>query len=268
MRERLKELNRECEALCATEGWVGPATRTPNFRLLYSSVGSYEAGNGLAILGINPAGRPEVADTEVTDRPFREPGYSAYLDDDWLGSRGRGQDPLQRVVQELAMILTGATPTEAMAARADEHSAPEQRIGVTAAGLLRGAASGNIIPFRGSKLDEVPERLRDRGEEIGWELLCIARPTPRVIVTLANGVRDLPWRTILGNSGQPLRSDYEEWIHKGLKRKYREVRLRKGPFGGATLIGLPAVVRDRGRNRNVVREMLRIVANRAEMTLN
>ena len=96
MRERLEELNRECEALCATEGWVGPATRTPNFRLLYSSVESHEAGNGLAILGINPAGRPEVADTEVTDRPFREPGYSAYLDDDWLGSRGRGQDPLQR----------------------------------------------------------------------------------------------------------------------------------------------------------------------------
>ena len=262
IRRQLQELNDECRAVSVAEGWVGPSTGNPNFRLLYSSVESFEAGNRIAIVGINPAGGREVADVDDPDRPFREPGYSAYLDDEWLGSLGRGQDPLQRVIQEFAMILTGATPAEAMAARADAHSAPELRTGAAATDLLRNAPSGNIIPFRGSKLDEVPARLRVRGEEMGWTLLSLARPRPRIILTLANGVRQMPWKTILRNSGQPLRADDEEWIHVGLKRKYREVRLQGGPLAGATVIGLPAVVRDRGRNGEVVEAMFRIVAER------
>ena len=262
VRSQLQELNGECEALCVTAGWVGPSTGNANFRLLYSSVESYEAGNGIVILGINPAGGREVADVDEPDRPFREPRYSAYLDDKWLGSSARGQDPLQRVIQELAMILTGSAPAEAMAAREDSRSEPELRIGSAATGLLRNAASGNIIPFRGSNIEEVPARLRARGEEMGWTLLSAVRPAPRIILTLANGVRELPWRTILTKSRQPLRADHDEWIHEGLKRKYREVQLHHGPLEGATVIGLPAVVRDRGRNREVVRETFRIVAER------
>lgn len=266
VREQLEALNAECEALCAEAGWTGIATNNPNFRLLYSSVESYEAGNGIAVIGMNPAGGREVADIDDRDRPFREAGYSAYLDDQWLGSSRRGQDPLQRVIQELAMVLTGTPPTEAMAARNDQRSAPEERIGAKATDLLRNAPSGNIIPFRGSKLDEVPHMLRQHGETIGWRLLSLMRPKPAVIVTLANGVRELPWSVILKNSSQPLRSDQEAWIHEGLKRKYREVRIARGPLEGALVVGLPAVVRDRGRNAQVTEAMFRVVAERVRVS--
>ena len=265
VRKQLEDLNEKCETLCAEAGWIGITTNYPNFRLLYSSVESYESGNGIAVIGMNPAGGREVADIDDRDRPFREAGYSAYLDDQWLGSSRRGQDPLQRVIQELAMVLTGTSPAEAMVARNDQRSAPEERIGAKATDLLRNAPSGNIIPFRGSKLDDVPHVLRQHGEAIGWRLLSLMRPKPAVIVTLANGVRELPWSVILKNSSQPLRSDHEEWIHEGLKRKYREVRITRGPLADALVVGLPAVVRDRGRNTQVTETMFRVVSERVRV---
>ena len=259
IRRKLTELSKECEARCQETNWVGINPQDPNFRLLYSSVESYEAGNKIAILGMNPAGGPEHAKPDDLIRPFREPGYSAYLDDSW-GYDDLGQSPLQRVVQGLAMILSGASPSDGLAAL-DGHTRPNMRINDDATALLRNSPSGNIIPFRSSKLTELPSGLTEHGERIGWQLLSLVRPKPRVIITLANGLRDPPWCTILKNSAQPLKADFEEWTHKGMRRKYREVRLVKGPLLGALIIGLPAVVRDKGR-LDVTKPMFDVLAQR------
>ena len=62
VRHELEAISEECESLCKGEGWLGCETSRPNFRLLYSSVESYECGSGFAVLGLNPAGDGKDAD--------------------------------------------------------------------------------------------------------------------------------------------------------------------------------------------------------------
>jgi len=261
IRSRLEALSEECVSLCEETGWLGCEPATPNFRLIYSSVESFEQGSGFAVVGMNPAGGPQDADKRDVDRPFREPGYSAYLDDRWGAEVGAAR--LQRVIQAIAMILVGAFPSEAMAAIEDPTPTPEERLNPKAIAFLRKMPSMNIIPFRGSRLSDVPVPLRERGEEIGWRMLCLARPRPRCIVTLANQVDGLPWRTILRESGQRRRPDYEETINKRLSRTYREVQLVGGELAGTLVIGLPAIVRDKDR-RDVTMPLLEMVHRRLQ----
>ena len=262
IRSQLETLTEECVSLCEEEGWVGSDTGGPNFRLLYSSVESFESGSGFAIVGMNPAGGPQDADTGHADRPFRDPEYSAYLDDRWRDDEA-GAAQLQRVIQALAMILVGASATEAMAAIGDPTPRPEQRVIPEAIAFLRNTPSMNIIPFRASNLKDVPPRLRERGQKIGWELLRSARPRLRCIVTLANQVGGFPWRTILKESGQRQRSDYEKTINRRLSRTYREGQLVRGELAGTLVIGLPAIVRDKYR-RDVTKPLFEVVRQRLD----
>ena len=261
IRQQLEALSEECVALCEKEGWLGCETRTPNYRLLYSSVESFEQGSEFAIVGMNPAGGPRDADTDDVDLPFREPAYSAYLDDRWGAEAGAAR--LQRVIQAIAMVFAGASASEAMAAIEDPTPRPEERLTPKAITFLRNTPSMNIIPFRASRLSSVPRSLRKGGEEIGWRLLCLARPRLRCIVTLANQVDGLPWRTILRESGQPRLSTYEEPINRRLSRTYREVRLVGGELSGTLIVGLPAIVRDKNRH-DVTMPLLQIVHRRLQ----
>ena len=260
MRLQLEALTEECVSLCEEEGWLGYETGRPNFRLLYSSVESFEYGSGFAIVGMNPAGDARDADTGDADRPFRDPGYSAYLDDQWGHEVGAAR--LQRVIQALAMIFVGASPNEAMAAIDDPTPRLEERLSSKAIAFLRNTPSMNIIPFRGSRLADVPLTLRERGEEIGWRLLCLARPRLRCVVTLANQVDGVPWRTILKGRGQR-RPDYEETINRRLSRTYREVQLVRGELAGTLVVGLPAMVRDKKR-RDVTKPLFEVIHRRLE----
>ena len=259
-RKRLMGLSAECEELCARTGFVGPETGQPNFRLIYTSVKTYERSNRFVIIGENPGGDQSDADTDERNRPFHEKGYSAYLDDNWRGA-GRGQSPFQRAVQGVAMVATGSAPAQTMAAIRRQGSEPECRLGANAASFLRSTPSLNIIPFRHSKKVQLDERLMERGVQIGWNLLCLIRPRPRYIITLANQVGGPIWGTILGESVQGNRTDYERWINPGARRKYREVVLTQGPLKGAVLLGLPAVVYDKIRE-DVTPQLLRILNRR------
>ena len=249
-RQRLVELSEKCEALCRCNKFVGPQTEEPNFRLIYTSVETYEQGNGFVIIGLNPSGSEADADGDDRDRPFREQGYSAYLDEDFQDN-GVGGSDFQRTVQGIAMIVTGSTPSEAISAMKSTTLDAEDRIGANAMIFLRSTPSLNIIPFRHSYLNKVPPQLRRRGAEIGWELLCLMRPKPKYIITLANSTKDEPWKTIGDNSGQSLAEICKEPVFNGYIggrrkfRNYREGRITKGPLKGAILIGLPAVVHDK-----------------------
>lgn len=212
-------------------------------------------------LGMNPGGGPEDAKQSEHERPFHESGYSAYLDDVW-GEVDRGKQPergqhgMQRTVQEVAMVLAGVDLQTVFDARSDRRSVPEKRIGGAATEFLRNAPSGNIIPFRGSKLGDLPVQLISEGERIGWALCTVARPAPRVIVTLANQLNGRPVRTLRRRSGHRGKADYEVRVHEGMRRTYRELVLPSGGLGGARVVGLPAVIRDRGRD-DVTEALLR-----------
>ena len=262
IRKQLEFLSEECEGLCKRFDFVGPRTGAPNFRLIYTSVETYESGNGLVIIGMNPGGDQTDADTDRRDRPFLEEGYSAYLDDNWRGA-GAGQDDFQRTVQGIAMIVTGSTPSEAISAIKSPGLTPEARIGSDAVDFLRNTPSLNIIPFRHSSLNKVPSELRNRGQQIGWELLCLMQPKPKYIITLANGVGAPIWRTILRNSRQSSSASFEAVIHQTMRRTYREARIAQGQLAGTTLIGLPAVVRDQGRE-DVTVPLFEILSQRVQ----
>ena len=64
IRSQLGSLSEECEDLCIRVGFVGPKTGEPNFRLIYTSVGTYEQGNRFAIAGLNQGGDQTDADTD------------------------------------------------------------------------------------------------------------------------------------------------------------------------------------------------------------
>lgn len=152
IRQQLEALSEKCVSLCGKEGWLG-IDGTPNYRLLYSSVETFEQGSGFAIVGMNPAGGPRDAQTDHADRPFREPAYSAYLDDRWDAEAGATR--LQRVIQAIATVLAGASPSEAMVAIEDPTPRPEERLSPEAMAFLRNTPSMNIIPFRASRLSDV-----------------------------------------------------------------------------------------------------------------
>ena len=259
IRQRLVELSHECEVECKRIGFVGKQTGEPNFRLIYTSVETYERGNGFVIIGLNPSGSRADADADDRNRPFREEGYSAYLDDDFQDN-GVGGSDFQRAVQGIAMIVTGATPSQAISAMKSSTPSVEKRIGTNATDFLRSTPSMNIIPFRESDSKKIPQELRQRGTEIGWELLCLMQPKPNYIITLSNSMTGPIWQTILRGSCQTSES-FEAVVHSTMKRTYREAYLPKGPLARTTLIGLPAVVRDKGRE-DVTRPLFRVVSSR------
>ena len=250
IRQRLVELSEECEALCRRNQFVGPQTGQPNFRLIYTSVDTYEQGNDFVIIGLNPGGSQADADADERDRPFQEIGYSAYLDDNFQ-NKGVGGSDFQRSIQGIAMIMTGSSPSQAISAMKSPTPSVEDRIGANATTFLRSTPSLNIIPFRHSYLKKVPLQLRRRGAEIGWELLCLMMPKPKYIITLTNDVNAEIWKTIRDNSEGSLKMTCQERVFKGYigsrpkTRNYREGRVMKGPLKAATLIGLPAVVHDK-----------------------
>ena len=246
IRQELEALSKECEARCRRFRWVSRKDRIPSFHLLFSSIETYEAGNGLAILGLNPSDSLDDANPEKRDRPFQGPGYNAYIDDDNSGY-GKGQSPFQRAIQSLAMVLSGAEPSEAMEAMNDSSLSPEERIGPDATTLLRNAPSGNIIPFNGS-IGEISKKrnMAEEGERIGWRLLCLIRPRPRLIITLTNAIERSPWQVILSKSGLPRKvddPDYEDWTHRSRHLRYREAKITRGELSGALLVGLGGFAR-------------------------
>ena len=260
-RENLKKLKTQCEQLCEEEGWLGPESKSPNFRLIYTSVETFEHSNNYAIIGINPAGHLRHADSDNNrETPFYKKGYSAYLDDDW--EAGCGQSRFQRAVQGIAMILTGSTPSQAMKAiRKDNDRKPERRIGAAATEFLRETPSLNIIPFRSPRPECLPPKLLECGPQIGWELLSSIKPKPRYIITLANALNGYPWSTLRKMGGQQL--PHEEKINERNDRKYREVKLirvARKPL----VFGLPAVVYDKVQEgeRGITKPMFKVLRRR------
>ena len=266
IRQELIALSKECETKCKRHRWVSK-DRTPSFHLLYSSVETYETGNGLVVLGLNPSGGLDDANPEKHDRPFQGAGYNAYIDDDNSGY-GRGQSPFQRTVQSLAMVLSGADPSEAMKTMNNSGLSPEERMGVDATVLLKNAPSGNIIPFYGSLSEMSKKRnLVGDGERIGWQMLCLVQPRPRLIIALSNALTRSPWQAILSKSSLPRKvdnPDYEDWIHSSLKLKYREAEITRGELRGALLIGLGGFARHY-KNMDVIKQTFNVLAKRSQI---
>lgn len=261
-RQRLEELFSFCTSKCEERVHLSPGGQ-PNFRLLYSSVEAFDHGSGVLLVGINPAGPSHVADSDDRRRPFNEANYCSYLDDEWSRTtrKERGRSPLQRAVQDVFMVLAGEPLRTVLEARRDYVSVPEERIGRAAEILLRNTPSGNIIPFRSGTLAQLDDDLRLEGAQVGWRLLQVARPQPRVIIALANGESDSPWAAIKTFSGHSSSRPVLLTVNDRLKRSYKEIIIDKGPLAGALLIGLPSLVRDKGR-ADVMVPLLEILHSR------
>jgi len=194
------------------------------------------------ILGINPSGSADDASTNHHTRPFDDAHYCGYLDD--LDGAPAGSSPFQKTVQRIVQTLTGFPPSE---------------LGK----VLRGAQSGNVIPFRSPTSAALTADLKKTGRAIGRDLILAARPTPRVIVTLAHEA----WDVVIEAAEYPSKfKGKETLIHEGMNRSLREAEMTRGPLTGAYLLGLPAVVRDKMRE-DVAKPLHLELAKRRELVL-
>ena len=104
--------------------------------------------------GTNPGGDPTRAREAHRRLPFREPTWSAYLDEDWDGHA------LQTAAREVASLF--ADPGE------------------SGGDVLRRSPSGNLVPFRSEKgVSELPRALRDI--RFGVRLIRLAQPHTLVL---------------------------------------------------------------------------------------
>lgn len=127
-------------------------------------------------LGKNPGGRAETADRHSHDAPFTEgPGWSAYLDHKW-GDFERGRHPMQRAVQDCAVVFAG------------DRSGGEA--------LLRASPAGNLSPFRSESWSKLPAALRDVG--LGVRLIRLARPRTLVLLFSEAGL----WSRLMSALGR------------------------------------------------------------------
>ena len=239
------------------------------FHLLYSSVETYEEGNGIAIIGLNPGGGQGEHTPEKHTLPFQNQRYSAHLDDSWKTHKA-GQSDLQKVVQGIAMLVAGATHEKALSAVQNVGITPRKRMGEKAEKILRNTVTGNIIPFRTSKPKDFRGKskpIKTEGINIGWELLTLMRPKPHLIITLQNGkTTDSPWKFILDilrKRGQPTKCLYEKAIYEDRNLYYREIKIVKGALKGALMIGLPGVTRYK-KDKELIRELFKVLAERLE----
>jgi hypothetical protein len=195
------------------------------------------------ILGVNPGGTASHAKAEDHRAPFQNRSYCAYLDDSWSGN-DPGRSALQLAVQQIAQSLFGPVDSQW-----------EQ--------VLRGAQSGNVIPFRSPTSNALHRDLRGQGLEIGRRMILAATPVPRVIITLAHKA----WDAVMEANGSPKGfHGHETSVVKEMNRTIREAKLTRGHFVGTYVLGLPGVVRDKGRS-DVMTPLLRETSLRRQQVI-
>ena len=173
VRAHLKELDRECAELCRRHDHLSP-DGIPNFRLLYSSVETFETSESVMFLGTNPGGDCRQASQAHRWLPFQQQNWSAYLDEDWNGHA------LQIAAREVARLF------------ADHGESGED--------VLRRSPSGNLVPFRSRKgVSKLPWALRDLS--FGIRLIQLARPRALIIFASNQG----HWQQLMKALDRPLR---------------------------------------------------------------
>ena len=241
----LDALNEECRRLCTKydrhNGWQGfgpKPNRTPNYRLLYSSAATFEDSGRVMFLGTNPGGNHKAARPHEHEWPFSKSSYSAYLDEAW-GSWGHPGEqschPLQTAARQVASKIVGGRDT--------------QDPGRDAADLLRRSPAGNLIPFRSETPEDLPPRLRERGLEIGWNLIELAKP--RLLVLFASNRKQWEWlmQQMCRNGPEPRCQEHPIPPNFSL----REARLEDSHELPAYIFALPALItRTWGNNSAVI----------------
>ena len=242
--EELEALDKTCQRLCGKydgrNGWRGFGRNgTPNYRLLYASATAFNNPGGVMFLGTNPGGSHEDADPGHHSRPFsKSEDYSAYLDESW-GCWGHPGEkncyPLQTAALCVAGKIVGGRDAEDPGRDAED--------------LLRRSQAGNLIPFRSETPDALPCGLRERGLEIGWELINIAKP--RLLVLFASNKKRWGWLMQQMRHNGPAPQCQEHRITKTFI--LREARLEGRPELPAYVFALPALnTKTWGNNSNVI----------------
>ena len=217
VREYLEALDQECAELCRRYDHLSP-DGIPNVRLLYSSAETFETPGGVMLLGTNPGGDPTRAREAHRRLPFRQPSWSAYLDEDW------GGHALQAAASEIAGLF------------ADPGESGED--------VLRRSPSGNLVPFRSeSGVSELPETLRDI--RFGVRLIQLAQP--RALVLFASSQSH--WRQLMEALDRSPEPTY--WDYLGASFTFRESAVAS--IMPRHVFALPGVnQRNVGRNREVI----------------
>ena len=107
--------------------------------------------------------------------------------------------------------------------------------------ILRSTACFNVCPFRTVQTGHLPPSLWSFSTEwFGKALIPIA---PEFIVCDGNGPSRSPWAVLKGRYGMEIVR--ERKVHPNERRSFhvKEGRLKKAPFAGARVLGVPSLSR-------------------------
>ena len=193
------------------------------FKCWYCDARLIEDGAKLAFIGVNPTGDRHAAAHDKKERyldaPYekRDPLWNAWLDEEWPD--GDPYHPYRERVHRLfkAMCGPGWEP------------------------ILRSTACFNVCPFRTVQTGHLPPSLWSSSTEwFGKALIPIA---PEFIVCDGNGPPRSPWAVLKRRYGMEIVR--ERKVHPNERGSFhvKEGRLKKAPFAGARVLGVPSLSR-------------------------
>ena len=193
------------------------------FKCWYCDARLIEDGAKLAFIGVNPAGDQHAAAHDKKERyldaPYekRDPLWNAWLDEEWPD--GDPYHPYQERVHRFFKEMCGPGWEQ----------------------ILRSTACFNVCPFRTVQPGHLPSFLWSSSTEwFGKALIPVA---PELIVCDGNGPSRSPWAVLKRRYGMEIVRDRKVHPNEKGSLHVKEGRLKKAPFAGARVLGVPSLSR-------------------------
>ena len=193
------------------------------FKCWYCDARLIEDGAKLAFIGVNPTGDQHDAAHDKKERyldaPYekRDPLWNAWLDEEWPD--GNPYHPYRERVHRIFQAMCGPGWEQ----------------------VLRSTACFNVCPFRTVQTGHLPPSLWSSStERFGKALIPVA---PEFIICDGNGPSRSPWAVLKGRYGMEIVRDRKAHPKEKGSRRVKEGRLKKAPFAGARVLGVPSLSR-------------------------
>jgi hypothetical protein len=183
----------------------------------YCSASIIESGAKVVFIGANPGGGPQSEDDDrrlgYLTRPYNDPQYNAWLDDEHWEDGGQHQG---RTIEAFDVLF-----------------------GSEGLDILRGAACFNVVPLRTVGVDKLVHATWDKG--VDWTIAVLEHVAPNVVVCNGNGSSGRSAWNVFVDPRFAITAIEETQVFGTYRLK--RGRIARGKLAGAEVIGLPHLAR-------------------------